>query len=158
MPDYLFNGWQGLGRTAAAGVLSYAVLLLFLRISGKRTLAKMNAFDFIVTVALGSTLATILLNKNVALAEGALAFAMLIGLQFVVAWLSARSRIVQEVVKSEPALLLRDGKPMPTAMLRERVTESELEAAVRKAGYGELESVDSVILETDGTFSVIADR
>jgi hypothetical protein len=74
-----FSGWDGLLRTLVVGVLAYVVLVGFLRLSGKRTLSKMNAFDLVVTVALGSTLATILLSKDVALAEGALAFALLIG-------------------------------------------------------------------------------
>ncbi|WP_407939580.1 hypothetical protein [Methylophaga nitratireducenticrescens] len=59
---------------------------MLLRISGRRILSKMNAFDMVVTVALGSTLATILLNRDVALAEGALAFALLIGMQYLVTW------------------------------------------------------------------------
>ena len=63
-------------------------LYLILRISGKRTLAKMNAFDFVVTVALGSTLATVFLSKDIALAEGLFAFALLAGLQRIVAWLA----------------------------------------------------------------------
>lgn len=53
----LFQGWPGLARTAVVGSMAYAGLVLFLRISGKRTLSKLNAFDLVVTVALGSTLA-----------------------------------------------------------------------------------------------------
>ena len=74
------------------GTLAYAALILLLRASGNRTLSKMNAFDFVVTVALGSTLATMLLSADVALAEGVVALALLIGLQFVITWLSARRR------------------------------------------------------------------
>lgn len=66
----LFQGWAGLLRTLAVGVLAYSALVVVLRVSGKRTLSKMNAFDFVVTVALGSTLASTLLSKGVALAEG----------------------------------------------------------------------------------------
>ena len=84
MEQFFFNDWQGLLRTLVVGVLAYITLVLFLRFSGKRTLSKMNAFDLVMTVALGSTLATVLLTESVALAEGALAFALLIGLQFVV--------------------------------------------------------------------------
>lgn len=64
-----FDTWAGLGRTLMVGVLAYAALVSLLRISGKRTLSKMNTFDLVVTVALGSTLATVLLSKDVALAE-----------------------------------------------------------------------------------------
>ena len=53
-----FDSWAGLGRVLVVGVLAYSALVLLLRISGKRTLTKMNAFDLVVTVALGSTLAT----------------------------------------------------------------------------------------------------
>lgn len=80
----LFSGWDSLLRILVVGVLAYVALVVFLRVSGKRTLSKMNAFDLVVTVALGSTLATVLLDKDVALAEGASAFALLIGLQFAV--------------------------------------------------------------------------
>ena len=64
MERIFFDGWSVLFRTAVVGVLAYVCLIFFLRISGKRTLSKMNAFDFVVTVALGSTLATILRDQT----------------------------------------------------------------------------------------------
>ncbi len=96
--EALFKDWAGLGRTLFVGALAYVALVALLRISGKRTLSKMNAFDFVVTVALGSTLATIMLSKDVALAEGVAAFATLIGLQFAISWLSVRSSTVSDLV------------------------------------------------------------
>ena len=84
-------------------------MVLLLRVSGKRTLTKMNAFDLVVTVALGSMLATVLLTKSVALAEGLTAFVLLIFLQFVLTWLSVRSRAVSRLVKSELTLLVYQG-------------------------------------------------
>ena len=104
-----FDDWGGLVRVAVVGVLAYAGLVLLLRVSGKRTLSKMNAFDLVVTVALGSTLATVLLSSSVALAEGLLAFALLIFLQFAVTWLSVRSSSFRRLVKNEPKLLFYDG-------------------------------------------------
>ena len=71
-----FNGWIGLARVILVGAFAYFGLIILLRISGKRTLSKMNVFDLIVTVALGSTLATVLLSKDIALAEGITAFAL----------------------------------------------------------------------------------
>lgn len=150
-----FAGWAGVARTALVGVLAYAAMVLSLRVSGKRTLSKMNAFDLVVTVALGSILATILLSKDVALAEGVTAMVVLIGLQFVVAWLAVRFQAVSRLVKSEPALLLHRGEFLHAAMKRERVTENEVRAAVRGQGIGALEAVEAVVLETDGSFNVI---
>src|SRR5688572_1841084 len=105
-----FGGWTPIWRVLAVGVLAYLALVLLLRFSGKRTLSKMNAFDLVVTVALGSTLAIVLLSREIALAEGLAAFALLVGLQFVITWLSVRSSAVESLVKSEPALLLYRGQ------------------------------------------------
>lgn len=155
MQQVFFDSGSVLVRTAVIGVLAYATLIVFLRISGKRTLSKMNAFDFVVTVALGSTLASILLSKEVALAQGALAFALLVGLQFVITWSSARVQWVRRLVTGEPTLLLHRGVSLPVALRRERITEDELRAAVRAEGVAAMEDVEAVVLETDGSFSVI---
>jgi len=158
IPDMLFQGWPGIGRTLLVGVLAYAGLIALLRLSGKRTLSKLNAFDLVVTVALGSTLATILLSSDVALAEGIAAFALLIGLQFLVTWTSARSSTVARLVRAEPTLLLRRGELLPAAMRRERMTEPEVLSAVRDSGDQRLEDAEAVVLESDGTLTAILRR
>lgn len=155
MESMFFSGWDSLLRTLVVGVLAYVSLIVFLRISGKRTLSKMNAFDLIVTVALGSTLATVLLSKDVALAEGALAFAVLISLQFLVTWSSVRARWVRRWVTGEPLLLLHRGTFLPSALRHARVAEEEVRAAVRSAGFTSLNDAEAVVLETDGSFSVV---
>jgi uncharacterized membrane protein YcaP (DUF421 family) len=150
-----FNTWTGLLRTLVVGICAYVSLILLVRISGKRTLSKMNAFDLIVTVALGSTLATILLSKDVALAEGALALGLLILLQFIITWLSVRSATISRLVKAEPRLLFHEGEFLWKAMQQERVKKGELLQAMRSQGVSQLEQVEAVVLETDGSFSVI---
>jgi uncharacterized membrane protein YcaP (DUF421 family) len=150
-----YQNWSGIVRTVIVGTLAYAALVLSLRISGKRTLAKLNAFDLTVTVALGSTLATILLSEDVALAEGVTALLLLILLQFVVAFLSVRSRSFARLVRSEPTLLLRNGTLCREAMRRARITEQELETVLRTDGECRFEAVSAIILESDGSFSVI---
>lgn len=150
-----FDNWSGLARVAVMGATAYAALVIVLRLSGKRTLAKMNAFDLVVTVALGSTLATILLSKDVAFAEGVLAFLMLVLLQYAIAALSVRSKLVERLAKSDPAMLLVNGRIDDQALRRERVTREEVLAAVRGSGAGAVEDIAAVVLETDGTFSVV---
>ena len=146
----------GLIRILVVGPLAYLLLIVVLRISGKRTLAKMNAFDFVVTVALGSTLATVLLSKDVPLAEGVLAFVILATLQFVIAWVAQRVPPIEKAIKSSPRVLLRDGQIDEAALLDERVTRDEVASAVRKSGQGDLGQIAVVVLETDGSISVIA--
>jgi uncharacterized membrane protein YcaP (DUF421 family) len=150
-----FDGWDALARTAVVGVLAYMTIVLLLRVSGRRTLSKMNAFDLIVTVALGSTLATVLLDKNVTLAQGMLAFALLVGLQYVITWSSVRAGWVRRLVTGEPALLFYRGAFLPRALRSARVTEDEVRASIRSAGLRALQEVEAVVLETDGSLSVV---
>lgn len=150
----LFQGWEGIVRTLLVGTMAYVLLVFVLRISGKRTLAKLNAFDLVVTVALGSTLSAILLQESVALAEGAAALGLLVLAQFGVTYASVRSRRFADFVRSEPTLLARDGAFCRKAMLSERITEEEAQAAIRSSGARGVESVHSMILESDGTISV----
>jgi len=151
----VFGSWGGLVRVVVVGTLAYAALVVLLRVSGKRTLSKMNAFDLIVTVALGSTLATVILSRDVALAEGVAAFALLVGLQFAITWLSVRSPAVGRLVKAEPTLLLYRGRFLPDQLRRARVLEDEVRAAVREQGVAALDDVEAVVLETDGSFAVV---
>ncbi|WP_437941682.1 DUF421 domain-containing protein [Sorangium sp. So ce341] len=150
-----FSNWHSLGRIVVVGGLAYVALIVLLRASGKRVLSKMNAFDLVVTIALGSTLATVMLSKSVALADGVLAFALLVLLQFLITWLSVRSKTVSQMVKAEPALLVHRGEVLPRALKQERVVEAELLAAARNHGLTSLSDVEAIILETDGSFSVI---
>ncbi|RLV55672.1 DUF421 domain-containing protein [Aeromicrobium phragmitis] len=150
-----FDSWSDIGRIVAVGIAAYVGLMLVLRGSGKRTLSQLNAFDFIVTVALGSTLATILLNSTVSWAEGVVALGLLTGLQLVVAWISSHWPKVRSLVTAAPTLLVRDGMIVPEALRRHRLTESEVHQAIRSSGSGSLSNMAAVVLETNGTISVI---
>ncbi|MEZ0493978.1 DUF421 domain-containing protein [Kineococcus sp. TBRC 1896] len=150
-----FGGWTGLLRVLLVGTAAYLWLVVVLRITGKRTLSQLNAFDFIVTVALGSTLATVLLSGSVALAEGALALVLLAVLQLLAAWATTRSRAARAAATSRPTVLLRDGVPLHDALRRQRVSLDSLHAAVRSEGIGGLELVAAAVLETNGAISVV---
>ncbi len=150
-----FSDWDDLWRVLAVGTLAYAALVVFLRLSGKRTLTKLNAFDLVITVALGSTLSSVLLDKSISLAEGAVAFALLILLQYLLTWCSVRWRPFEKVVKSEPTLLVHRGEFLSEAMRRQRITQSEVLSAVRSSGNGAVSGIRAVVLENDGSLSVI---
>lgn len=151
-----FDTVGGLLRVVVVGTAAYLWLILVLRTTGKRTLAQLNAFDFIVTVALGSTLATSMLSNTVAWAEGAVSVALLALLQLLVAWLTIRAPLVRRAVTGSPSLLLQDGRMVSDNLRRQRITEQSLRAAVRGSGVGGLELVAAVVLETNGKLSVIS--
>lgn len=151
-----FDSWAEILRVLLVGSASYTALVLMLRISGKRTLGQLNAFDFIVTVALGSTLATILLSSDVAFFEGLTALVLLAALQFLVAWASAHLKGARSAVTAQPAALVVSGELQHAQLRRNRLSESEVLQAVRGAGIGDLADVAAVVLETNGTLSVIS--
>jgi uncharacterized membrane protein YcaP (DUF421 family) len=151
-----FDSLYGLARVSVVGIAVYGALILVLRLSGKRTLAKLNAFDLVVTVALGSTLASAFLSKDVALAEGVLGLVVLVTLQFVIAWMSVRWRPLASLVRAEPVVLAWEGRLLDGELRRERVAPDEVRQALRQHGIGSLEQVAAVVLETDGSISVLS--
>lgn len=152
----ILPSWGDLGRLLFVGILAYVALVALLRISGKRTLTKLNAFDFVITVALGSTLATILLDKSISLIEGVLGLALLIVLQFAITSVSVRSPNFERLIKSEATLIVHRGAFLDVQMRQERVTREDVLALLRSKGVAELGSVDAVVLETNGSMSVLS--
>ncbi|MEQ8849495.1 YetF domain-containing protein [Botrimarina sp.] len=157
MPDFkmIFDGWEPVLRTLIVGTLAYAALVMLLRLSGKRTLSKMNAFDFVVTVAFGSVLAAVLTSSQVSLAQGVTALGLLIVLQLVNTSIAVRSDWYRSVIKAEPTLLYFRGEYLDDALRKQRVTREEVLAAMRQSGLSEPEKVDAVVMETEGSLSVL---
>lgn len=150
-----FDNWSRLGRSMILAVLAYLALILVLRISGKRTLTKLNVFDFVFVVALGSVLATTILSSDTTLADGIMAFIVLIGIQITLSWLCVSSHTMDAWINGQPTLLLHRGKFLETAMRRERVTKEEVLSALRNATIRKFDEIDAVVLETDGTLSIV---
>ena len=145
-------------RTITVGVLAYVGLVTFLRIAGKRVLTKLNAFDLVVSVALGSTLATVLLDTNITLPEGLLAFVTLIGLQYIISITAMYSDSFNKLIKSEPKLLFLEGQFLRKAMKKERIKEIEILQVIRSSGLGSIDEAKAIVLETDGSMSVISNE
>ena len=155
MENIFFTDVQSLLRIAIVSALVYPLLIVILRVSGKRTLSKMNAFDFIITIALGSTLATVIISKDVALAEGILTLALLVLFQFIITYLSVRNKKISQLVKSEPTLMAYQGQLLKDNMFKERIDEDEIWAIIREKGFSSLDETEAIVLETDGSLTVI---
>jgi uncharacterized membrane protein YcaP (DUF421 family) len=153
--ETLFQGWQPLLRTAIGTTVTYVALVILLRVAGQRTLAKWYAFDLIVTVALGSTFANSVLSNNITVAQSLVGFVILIGLQFTIAYAVVHWTHLRIIVNPQPTLLLHKGKFVHDAMRSQRVAEADVRAAIRQHGVDRIEDVGAVVLEADGTFSVI---
>lgn len=152
---FFFGGWEPIARILVVGTLAYAAMVVLLRSSNKRTLSQMNAFDFIITVALGACFGRILTAKSVALAEAITAFALLVFLQFVVSHLQVRSPRFSRLLTDSPTLLLYRGRVLGDALKRQRITEGELKTALRQKGVGSFDDAEAVVLEPNGNFAVV---
>lgn len=153
-PPFFFESWYNVGRTVTLSIIGFTALIAMLRVSGKRTLSKLNAFDFVFVVAVGSVFASTIISKDITLVEGVASLATLIAIQVILSELAGRFAIVERIINGEPTLLLSRGKFIPRALKKERVTEEEVRAAIRTKGVSRVEDVDAVILENDGTLSV----
>jgi uncharacterized membrane protein YcaP (DUF421 family) len=152
---FFYDGWEPIARILLIGTLGYTTLVLLIRIAGKRTLARMRAFDFIITVALGAAFGRVLTAQEVALAEAVTAFALLVALQWLVASLQYRWPSFRRAVSAAPTLLYFRGDMLRHAMRRERISESELHGIIRTKSVGSLAEVEAVVLEPDGQFAVV---
>jgi uncharacterized membrane protein YcaP (DUF421 family) len=141
--------------TLISACIAYVVVVALLRVTGKRTLSRMNTFDLIVVVALGSILARTILSGGTSLFQGIFALLILSGLQFALEWISARDPRVRNLVTSDPTLLFHRGHYLQNAMKAQRVSEDEILTAIRQQGVGDLSEVEAVVLESNGDFSVI---
>lgn len=155
MKNIFFESWESLFGIIIVTFLAYVALMLFLRASGKRTLSKMNAFDFVVTIALGSILGTVALDADIPLADGLTALLAFIAFQYLFTWLSARVNWIQTLITSRPTLIFYKGNFLHSVMKKERVTEEEIYSAARQKSHATLEGIDIIILETTGDISII---
>lgn len=154
MKELFIKEWSTIANIAFCCIIGFFTLFIMVRISGKRTLAKLNAFDFIVTVTLGSTLSSVILAK-VTLIEGAVALMLIIILQYLLAWLARKSETMEKVINSKPSLLYYDGRYLEDEMNRDGITKEEIRAEVRNFRLENMEDVKAVVLELNGEMSVI---
>lgn len=150
-----FDSWSAVLRIVLVGAASYVMLVILLRLGGKRVLAKLNAFDLVVTVALGSMLASAVLSQDIRYVDAVTGMVLLIGAQWVVSrvttWLPGGRRFVN----AEPTLVVRSGQILDKSLARVRLTRGEVLQAVRSSGNGGLNDIAAVVLEPDGSLSVI---
>ena len=154
-PDTLYNSTQHIVSTGFSAVVLFVVIVLLIRMLGKRATGQMSNFDWIVSVTVGSLAASGILLKEVSLADAVLAIAVLGVLQWSTAWLAARSEWFEKLVRAKPRLLVHKGRLLEEDMRRERISRHEIFAYLRANGYVGPEEANWVVLENDGTMTVI---
>lgn len=133
----------------------YAALLLLTRLTGLRSFAKMSSFDFAITVAFGTILASTILSEDPPLLTSGFALLTLFGIQYAVSTFRRLSSWVEHVVDNEPLVVMAHGEVLSEHLDRSRMTEGDLKSKLRMAGVRHPSEVLAVVFETTGDVSVV---
>lgn len=154
MSDALGASWSTLGWTFVNGVLIYVAIIVYTRTVGLRSFAKMSGFDFAMTIAIGSIIASTVASSEISAAQGVVAAGTIYLLQVAVAIWRTRSDTA-DVVDNAPLLLMDHGRILEENLRRGKVTRDELRSKLREANVLELGQVRAVVLEATGDVSVL---
>ncbi len=153
--DWIFNSWGTIGITALKALLIYAVIIMYTRLSGLRTFGKLSSFDFAITIAIGSIIATVILSDTTTLVQGMVALGALIGLQFIISKFRRWWYPVEKAVSNTPLLLMIDGRILEKNLEQVSLSENTLISKLREANVFDLSEVRAVVMETTGDISVL---
>jgi len=149
--------WQELGLTAARGVLVYVVMLVVIRVLGKRTIGNFSAFDLLVALMLGEVVDEIIYG-DVSIAQGLVAILVVAAAKYATAWITYASPAASRLLEGRPNELVRHGELQAKAMRAELINESEVMASLRLQGVSDVREVKSAVMEVDGVVSVIREE
>ena len=155
MDTWVTAPWSTLGWVALSTTVAYAAMIAYTRLTGLRSFAKMSAFDFAATIAIGSMAASMSLLDTVDVATGVVGLGTLFLLQGAVAFLRTRSDQFEELVDNSPLLLMAGPEVLHDNLHLGNVSVDDLRAKLRERGVTRRDEVLAVILETTGDITVL---
>ena len=155
LSDWFGSSWATVAYVAASTIAVYASALVAVRVAGRRTVARFSAFDVVVTIALGSLIASTAVSRDPSYAEGATAMGTLLVLQVGVAALRQRSAGARRLLDFPPWVVVRNGRmELPATPLGPQMTADELLSSLRQRGVFNLDGLRLVVIEPTGGLSV----
>ena len=136
----------------------FSIIILITRIFGLRTFAKMSSFDFASTIAVGSVLASVILNSDYTLLKGAIVLVSIIGFQTLFSFLVRKVPIFKELFTNEPQIIMWNGKILYDKLKKCNVGKDDLIAKLREANVHDFDEVKAVVFESTGDVSVIHNK
>lgn len=150
-----FGGWTGIVHAALIGGLAYLGFIVLLHLFGKAMLLETSASSLVMTTALGSGLASIVLVDKISLVEGLAGFLMIMLMQTGFIWASARSRGFKRLLREQPVLVYFHGRFFEELMHKNGITKSDIYAAMRRSGLSSEEEAGAVTFESNGALSAV---
>ena len=139
-------------------VVVYLFLVLYLRVFGKRELAQLNPFDLVVLLSLSNTVQNAIIGNDNSVTGGLIGAFALMSVNYLVVRFLFQHRRLDQVVEGTPTVLIEHGKVQRSALAKELLTESELNALLHRQGFTRLDDVDRCVLEPGGSFSIDGKR
>jgi uncharacterized membrane protein YcaP (DUF421 family) len=133
----------------------YCVVLVGVRLSGKREVGQMTPFDLTLLLLISNAVQNAMTGPDTSLAGGVIAAATLLILNYFVAEVSGGNRRFRRFIEGSPTLLVHNGELVPAHMAREHVTVDEIHRALREHGIADVKEVSLAVLEVDGSISVL---
>ncbi len=155
MIEQLSISWNEFGEILFGTGLAFVAVICYTRLSGLRSFSKISAFDFAMTVAVGSVFASAILAGKPKLSVALVALACLFAGQTLIAWLRRRFSAVSRLLDNRPVLLMRRGKILKDNLRAVNLTHHDLLAKLRQANVAQLAHVHAVVFETTGDVSVL---
>lgn len=153
--SWLTTSWSSILMVILTTIGIYLTLITYTRLAGLRSFSKMSGFDFAMTVAIGSLIASTILTKDPPLIQAMVALAMLYVLQITVATLRGKSKSIIYAVDNQPLLLMRGSEILDNNLVKAKVTHDDLRSKLREANVTQLSQVKAVVMEATGDVSVL---
>ena len=153
--SWLTTSWTAILMVIISSIGIYAAVILFTRLSGLRSFSKMSSFDFAMTVAVGSLIATAIIAKDPPLFQAIVALGALYVLQIGIAKLRGISPLIDNLVDNQPILLMKGAQILDENLKITKVTPDDLRAKLREANVTDFKQIKAVVLETTGDISVL---
>jgi uncharacterized membrane protein YcaP (DUF421 family) len=151
----MYPGSHVLIGIALRTTVIYAVVLLGMRLSGKREVGQMTPFDLTLLLLLSNAVQNAMTGSDTSVLGGVVAAATLLLLNYLIAELSGGNRRFRKLVQGQPSLLVHDGQIIAAHMASEHVSMDELHQALREHGISALSDVALAVLEVDGSISLM---
>lgn len=155
MTEIFKTSFEDVAAILLSGLIIYILVIIYIRILGKRSTSELNNFDWIVTVSIGSIVSSTIILEDISIVDGGVAVFLLLVLQYLVTKMMLNSDKLRKIVKSTPTLLFINGEFMDASLKRERVLKHEIYAAIRQHGFKGVDQIYAVVLETNSKLSVI---
>lgn len=155
MRDWIAGSWSDALMIVVSFVCVYLAILIYVRVVGLRSFSKVTAGDFVITLAVGSLLASSISSQSPPIAMTLVALACLLGGQWLYAWLRRSSPLLRGALENEPIVLMVNSNILHDNLRKANISETDLMEKLREANVLRLQDVRAVVFETTGDFSIL---